>query len=145
MHGSMSSSISARLHLTISLRPIAMLVLVVLARGLATCGDARAQASPSQAETIAKEAFIWADLRAEPLVLGVPEIEKGRYYSLQFVDLYTYNFAYVGTRTTGNGEGKFLLAGPGWKGEVPTGIKKVIRSDTEFVFVGYRTQLFKPE
>ena len=28
-----------------------------------------------------------ADLRAEPLVLTVPEVEPGRYYSLQFVDM----------------------------------------------------------
>jgi len=88
--------------------------------------------------------FIWADLRAEPLVLGVPEVEKNRYYSLQFIDLYTYNFAYIGTPTTGNGAGKFLLAGPGWKGVVPEGVEKVIQSDTDFVFVVYRTQLFDP-
>lgn len=88
--------------------------------------------------------FLWADLQAEPLVLGVPEVEKDRYYSLQFVDLYTYNFAYVGSATTGNGEGKFLLAGPEWDGEKPEGVKEVIRSDTDFVLVGYRTQLFNP-
>lgn len=88
--------------------------------------------------------FIWADLRAEPLVLGVPEVEKDRYYSLQLIDLYTYNFAYVGTATTGNGAGKFLLAGPGWNGDKPEGIDEVIQSDTEFVFIVYRTQLFDP-
>jgi len=89
--------------------------------------------------------FLWADLRAEPLVLGVPQVEGKRYYSLQFIDLYTYNFAYVGTATTGNGEGKYLLAGPDWKGEVPKGIAKLIRAETQFVVVGYRTQLFDPE
>jgi len=85
-----------------------------------------------------------ADLRAEPLVLSVPAVEKGRYYSLQFVDMYTYNFAYVGSRATGNGAGSFLLAGPHWKGEAPKGIKDVIRSETDFDFVQYRTQLFDP-
>ena len=29
---------------------------------------------------------------------------------------YTSNFAYVGSRTTGNSGGKYLLAGPNWKG-----------------------------
>jgi hypothetical protein len=72
--------------------------------------------------------FLGADLRAEPLVLTVPPIEDGRYFSLQFIDAYTYNFAYVGTRTTGNGGGKFLLAGPGWKGDKPAGVNDVIRS-----------------
>ncbi|WP_394329535.1 DUF1254 domain-containing protein [Mycobacteroides abscessus] len=86
-----------------------------------------------------------ADLRAEPLVLTVPPIEKDRYYSIQFIDAYTYNFAYVGSRTTGNGGGTFLLAGPGWSGEKPAGIDEVIRSDSEFAFALYRTQLFGPD
>ncbi|OKP63818.1 cell envelope protein [Ensifer adhaerens] len=89
--------------------------------------------------------FVGADLRAEPLVLTVPEVDKGRYYSLQFIDMYTFNFAYVGSRATGNGAGSFLLAGPGWNGETPAGVKEVIRSETEFVFVLYRTQLFGPD
>ncbi|MNZ41433.1 hypothetical protein D3C78_589840 [compost metagenome] len=85
-----------------------------------------------------------ADLRSEPLVLTMPAVEKGRYYSAQFVDSYTYNFGYVGSRTTGNGGGVFLLAGPDWKGSVPPGIDRVFRSETEFAFVFYRTQLFGP-
>ncbi|MGH6809280.1 MAG: DUF1254 domain-containing protein, partial [Ensifer adhaerens] len=88
--------------------------------------------------------YIGADLRAEPLVFTVPAIENERYYSLQFIDLYTFNFAYVGSRATGNEAGSYLLAGPNWKGETPPGIKSVIRSETEFAFVLYRTQLFNP-
>ncbi len=88
---------------------------------------------------------IGADLRSEPLVISVPEVEKGRYYSLQFVDMYTYNFAYVGSRATGNDAGNFLLAGPDWKGEKPEGIKAVLRCETQFAFVLIRTQLFNPE
>ncbi len=89
--------------------------------------------------------FVGADLRAEPLVLTVPPIEAGRYFSVQFIDAYTYNFAYVGSRTTGNGGGKYLLAGPNWHGEKPAGIAEVIQSDTDFAFVAYRTQLFSPD
>lgn len=88
--------------------------------------------------------YVGADLRAEPLVFTVPEVEKGRYYSLQFIDQYTFNFAYVGSRATGNGAGNYLLAGPKWKGEKPDGIKEVIPCETEFAFVLYRTQLFDP-
>lgn len=87
---------------------------------------------------------VGADLRAEPLVLTVPPIEQDRYYSLQFIDLYTYNIAYVGSRTTGNGGGKYLLVGPNWQGEKPEGINEVIRSDTDLAMVLYRTQLFGP-
>src|SRR5262249_22559588 len=59
-------------------------------------------------------------------------------------DAYTFNFAYVGSRATGNDAGSYLLAGPNWKGEKPEGVKDVIRSETEFAFILYRTQLFNP-
>jgi hypothetical protein len=86
--------------------------------------------------------FLGADLRAEPLVISVPAISKDRYYSLQFIDMFTHNFAYVGSRATGNESGHYLLAGPAWQGAVPEGVKSVIRSETDFAFVLYRTQLF---
>jgi hypothetical protein len=85
-----------------------------------------------------------ADLRAEPLVLTVPAVERNRYYSLQFIDLYSYNFAYVGSRATGSDAGNFLLVGPRWKGEKPKGIRAIIRSETDFNLVLYRTQLMNP-
>jgi hypothetical protein len=85
-----------------------------------------------------------ADLRTEPLVLTVPPVEQDRYYSLQFIDGYTNNFAYVGSRTTGNGGGKYLLAGPNWQGDTPEGVNEVIRADTDLALVLYRTQLFGP-
>ena len=88
--------------------------------------------------------IIGLDLRAEPVVLTVPAMEKERYFSVQLIDAYTHNFDYIGTRTTGNDGGSFLIAGPGWKGATPKGVKKVIRSETEFVFAPYRTQLFSP-
>ena len=89
--------------------------------------------------------FLGADLRAEPLVLTMPPIEAGRYFSVQLIDAYTYNFAYIGSRTTGNDGGSFVLAGPGWDGDTPAGITEVIRSDTDFVHAIYRTQLFGPD
>jgi hypothetical protein len=84
------------------------------------------------------------DLRAEPIVLTVPTLEKERYYSIQLIDAYTFNFDYIGSRATGNAGGSFLIAGPGWKGKTPKGVKKVIRSETELVLAIYRTQLFNP-
>jgi len=88
--------------------------------------------------------FVGMDLRAEPMVLTVPPIEKERYFSVQLIDAYTFNFDYIGSRTTGNNGGSYLVAGPNWKGETPKGVKKVFRSETEFVFAVYRTQLFNP-
>lgn len=89
--------------------------------------------------------FVGMDLRAEPIVLTVPAIEKDRYFSIQLIDMYTFNFDYIGTRTTGNDGGSFLVAGPGWKGKVPKGIKKVIHSETNIALALYRTQLFNPD
>ena len=88
--------------------------------------------------------YLWMDLRTEPLVLGVPKIEKGRYYSIQLVDLYTFDFDYIGSRTTGDAMGHYMVAGPKWKGEKPKGADKVIRCETEFALAIYRTQLFSP-
>lgn len=89
--------------------------------------------------------YVGMDLRAEPLILTVPPIEKERYFSIQLIDAYTFNFAYIGSRATGNGGGSYLIAGPNWKGEKPSGVKDVIRSETEFVLALYRTQLFNPD
>ncbi|MEA3412877.1 MAG: DUF1254 domain-containing protein, partial [Pseudomonadota bacterium] len=84
------------------------------------------------------------DLRAEPMVLCMPEIEKARYYDVQLVDLYTDNYGYMGSRTTGNGAGCYLVAGPDWKEAKVEGIDKSFRSETQFSLVVYRTQLFNP-
>jgi hypothetical protein len=88
--------------------------------------------------------WLGLDLRAEPIVLTLPPIEKERYFSVQLTDAYTFNFDYLGTRTTGNQGGSYAIAGPNWKGETPKGIKKVLRSETELIMVVYRTQLFNP-
>jgi hypothetical protein len=87
---------------------------------------------------------VWLDLRAEPMVLSVPAVEKGRYYSVMLCDGNTFNYGFIGSRATGNESGNYLVVGPGWKGETPPGIKKVFRSSTQFSAVAYRTQLFNP-
>jgi hypothetical protein len=88
--------------------------------------------------------WIGLDLRAEPIVFTVPAIARERYWSLQLIDLYTHNFDYLGSRTTGNDGGSFLIAGPKWRGEKPKGITKVIRCETEIASAQFRTQLFNP-
>jgi len=89
--------------------------------------------------------FVWMDLRAEPVVLSVPAIDPKRYYSVMLCDGNTYNYGYIGTRTTGNEAGHYMVVGPDWKGAVPAGIKRVFRSSTQFSLAGYRTQLFGPD
>ena len=70
------------------------------------------------------------DLRSEPMVIGVPEMEESRYYSVQLIDSHTHNFGYIGTRTTGNGAGQFMIAGPNWQSVTPAGITQLIRTES---------------
>jgi hypothetical protein len=89
--------------------------------------------------------ILWLDLRAEPIVLSVPAVEKERYYSVMLCDGNTFNYGYIGSRATGSDAGDYMVVGPDWNGEAPAGIKKVFRSGTQFSAVAYRTQLFNPE
>jgi hypothetical protein len=88
--------------------------------------------------------FVAMDLRAEPYVFCNPEIEKSRYFSVMLVDMYTFNYGYMGSRTTGNDAACFMIAGPSWKDEKPEGIAKVFQSETDFSIAVVRTQLFNP-
>jgi hypothetical protein len=89
--------------------------------------------------------FLWTDLRAEPLVISVPAVEKERYFSVQFCDGNTFNYGYIGSRATGNEPGDYLLVGPDWNGTPPPAIKKVFHATTQFSLVLFRTQLFGPD
>ena len=80
------------------------------------------------------------DLRAEPQVLQVPAVQ-GRYYSFQLVDMRTDNLDYIGTRATGDQAGRYLIVGPDWKGELPSGFNGVIRSPSRLVFLLGRTEV----
>lgn len=89
--------------------------------------------------------FLSMDLRAEPIVLTVPEVPRSRYYSVQLVDANTFNFGYIGTRSTRGREGNYLVVAPGWKGEKPEGIDDVFYSSSDFAMALYRTQLLGPD
>jgi hypothetical protein len=82
------------------------------------------------------------DLRVEPTVISVPAVPRSRYYAVQLTDANTFNYGYIGTRTTGTGGGDYLIVGPDWKGETPPHIKQVFHSTTQFSIAIFRTQLF---
>jgi len=89
--------------------------------------------------------ILWLDLRAEPMVISVPAVEKERYYSVQLTDGNAYNYGYIGSRATGVETGSYLVVGPDWKGDTPAGIKKVFQSSTPFAVTIFRTQLFNAD
>ncbi len=88
--------------------------------------------------------FAWLDVRAQPIVITVPQIEN-RYYSIQLIDMFTNNLGYIGTRTTGSTAGSYLVAGPRWQGAKPGGVKRVFRSNSNFVYCIIRTGVDGPK
>src|ERR1700730_6607028 len=81
------------------------------------------------------------NLTGGPLVLHVPALPNHRYYSFEFLDPYTNVFGYVGTRTTGDGAGNYLITGPGFRGRVPSGMRR-IRSPYERAWAVGRTLVY---
>ena len=79
------------------------------------------------------------------MVVSVPAVPKDRYYVMQWIDLFTQNFAYIGVRSTGFGAGNYMIAGPKWKGRKPAGIKQVFKAETDIVGTLTRTALQGPE
>ena len=82
------------------------------------------------------------DLRSEPTVISVPAVPKARYYSVQLTDANTFNYGYIGTRSTGTAAGDYMIVGPDWNGATPPHIKQVFHSTTPLSAVLFRTQLF---
>ena len=77
----------------------------------------------------------YLDMSGGPLRLTVPDA-AGAYYGLQFVDAWTNNVAYVGTRATGTEAAEFLLVPPGWTGTAPDGASVIPIPTTIAVIVG---------
>lgn len=76
----------------------------------------------------------WLDL-AEPQVFSHPDMGK-RYFLFPMIDLWMTIFDSPGTRTTGGKAASYLLTGPGWKGEVPAGVKHVPVATRYMVILG---------
>jgi DNA sulfur modification protein DndE len=85
--------------------------------------------------------FGFLDLRREPILLEAPDSEN-RYYMVEILDMWTNAFAYVGGKATGYKGGKFLLAGPYWKGDVPEDLER-IDCPTPWVLLQPRVHIYK--
>lgn len=85
----------------------------------------------------------WVDMRTEPWVLVMPPVEQDRYCSAQIVDLWGFVVDNAGSIKDGHEGGAFLLTTRDWQGEVPKGIRRVIRGETPFMWCLIRTQVFE--
>jgi hypothetical protein len=81
---------------------------------------------------------IWShtflDLDQEPMIVTIPD-SGSRYLVMQALNMWTDDFASVGTRTPDMKSGDFLIAGPKWTGTAPAGIKATFRSSTRYAWV----------
>lgn len=77
----------------------------------------------------------WLDL-AEPQVFSHPNMGK-RFYLFEVVDLWMTDLASSPSRRTAGGDAaNYLFTGPGWKGEVPTGMKHIPMATRYIVILG---------
>lgn len=87
-------------------------------------------------DTLYATAFV--DMARGPWVFELAPNAQ-RYQVMQLMDAWTNVFASLGTRTTGGAGGRFLLAGPHWRGEVPAGLT-LLRAPTDLVWLIDRIQ-----
>jgi hypothetical protein len=89
--------------------------------------------------------YAWIDVRAEPWVMTMPKIEKDRFYTAQWDDLWGYVLDNPGSVNDGNDGVSVMFASPKWKGETPKGIKRVVRGESDILGTLTRTQLIGGE
>jgi hypothetical protein len=83
--------------------------------------------------------FGFLDLGPEPVVMTLPD-SRGRYYMVEVVDMWTNAFAYPAGVDGGYGGGTFAMVGPGWKGDLPDGMRR-INAPTRWVLIQPRVHL----
>ncbi len=85
--------------------------------------------------------YAWVDLRAEPWVVTMPKIDPSRFYTSQWDDMWGFVIDNVGSVEDGNDGVSVLLASPTWKGDLPDGVKRVVRGDSDFLGTLSRVQV----
>lgn len=70
--------------------------------------------------------------------------DTSRYFSIAFMNAFTDNFAYIGTRATKGQGGRFWVAGPQWRGSAPAGVT-VFNSSTNDVWMAVRVLVDGPD
>ncbi len=82
-------------------------------------------------DTVYSSGFL--ELSGGPVEIEAPT-DTSRYWSIAFMDLFTDNFAYIGTRATKGQGGRFWMVGPQWTGAAPEGVT-LLRSPTNDVWM----------
>ena len=86
------------------------------------------------------------DLRREPLVISVPEVEKDRVYMLQLGDTSTETLPYISSTATGTGAGNYAIVGPDFAGYLPADqFDGIITARGQLIAVTGRTAVAGPQ
>ncbi len=105
----------------------------------------RALADPSittvspNVDTLYGAAYLLLD-RQGPVVLTLPPIPD-RYHSVAVMDAYFTTVDIIGTSTEGGAGGSYLIAPPGWSGQTPPGVARVVTATTPSVCLFQRIYL----
>jgi hypothetical protein len=93
----------------------------------------------------------WAYAKTEPLIISIPEMgvipntNKPRYYSFELASFASDNFAYIGTRTTGNQAGNYAIVPAGWQGTLPADVTLLAQTPTPWFLILGRTLVVDQE
>ncbi|WP_197042071.1 DUF1254 domain-containing protein [Sandarakinorhabdus oryzae] len=71
----------------------------------------------------------WLDLSQGPVFLSIPALK--RYHSATLMSITSDVVAVLGSRTAGNGTGRYAIVGPGWRGDLPAGVEMVRSSSND--------------
>lgn len=73
----------------------------------------------------------------EPFILSVPDT-RDRYYVVNVFNMWQELQHYIGRRVTGTHAGRYAIVPPGWKGKLPTGVKRLDVSTNKIWLWGRR-------
>ncbi len=78
------------------------------------------------------------DLSEQQMILVVPsniETETDPYFVWQFMDAYSNDIIYLGTRATVGAAGTYMIVGPDYNGETPSFVTEVLKTNTNSVWL----------
>lgn len=82
-------------------------------------------------------------MRAEPVILSAQDT-AGRYWTAQVMDFASNTLTNFGARPDGTNGGAFAVVGPRWKGKLPNGVTRSVKSSTGFLLVLLRVLVDGP-
>jgi len=112
---------------------------VLYARRNLADASSRSVTSPNN-DTLYSSA--WLDLTTGPAIFALPNF-GARYFSLSLMDMYTNNFAVLGTRCTGSSAGTFTVVGP--YDAILSSERNAVRSPTPHVWALARVLVDGPD